>query len=114
MMTLAAGAVRLAASDFGKEVTAVAAWEDVLSDLRGRLLKAQSNSCEAPLEAYAMLVARLSVGPKSVLSTLCLFPSARRAPVSMVRDIWLDQTSRQWLVQQHTLRVRTASGHTAV
>lgn len=118
-MTLAAGAVTLAASDFKEKATAVAAWEDVLRDLRGRLLKVQFNNREAPLEAYAMSVARLSAGPKSVLSTLCLFPSARRAPVTMVHAIWQDQTSRKWLAQQRTpraiwKRIRTVSLHAAV
>lgn len=88
MMTLVAGAVRLAGTDWNEKADTVGTWETVLRDLRGCLSPEVVDGYPAPLRAYAMSVRRLDDGPGSILSTLCMFPPARRTPVEMVRTVW--------------------------
>jgi hypothetical protein len=88
MLMLVAGAVRLDADDHGNEVPGAREWKGALTDLHRCLHEKNLHNYTAPLKAYALSVERLPASAKSLLSTLCLFPAVRRAPVEMVRSIW--------------------------
>ena len=78
-----------------RNATSASQWQSVMNDLEHQLRAQRPGEYSLPMHAYAMSVARLEseVG-KSILSTLCLFPSVIKAPKEVIDSIWRSQRSR--------------------
>lgn len=100
-LVLVASAVKRSAELRKRDEPGAAEWRSVLHDM-ARLRDTSDD--EAPMRAYTIAVGRQSELGKSIMSTLCLFPGGCRAPVDMVREIWLANQRGIWHVCRRAVR----------
>jgi hypothetical protein len=87
-LMLAASAVKQDTVSRRLDKPGITEWNAVLEDLTRKIGRMHPGSYGAPMQAYSVSLERQSKLGKSILSTLCLFPAVRKAPMEMVREIW--------------------------